>query len=74
MKKVISILLCVAMMFTFLTLISAAADGAVAPDGSETILGILGKLIQGANWGQIIGILTQSLVKIFQILTSLTGK
>ena len=74
MKKVISILLCVAMMFTFLTLISAAADGSVASDGSETILGILGKLIQGANWGQIIGILTQSLVKIFQILTSLTGK
>lgn len=73
MKKVIAVLLCIATMFAFLTLISSAADVAAADDGSETIMGILQKLIEGANWGQIFGILVQSLIKIGSIFGALIG-
>lgn len=56
MKKIISVLLCIAMMFTFLTVIScAAADGAT--DGSETIWDIIIKLMTNANWADILKIL-----------------
>ncbi len=58
MKKLISVLLCVALMFTFMTVISSAADITAADAGTETIFDILMNLLKGANWAQILGILT----------------
>lgn len=56
MKKIISVMLCIAMMFTFLTVISSAADGAAA--GTETIWDMIVKLLTNADWAAILKILT----------------
>ena len=56
MKKIISVMLCIAMMFTFLTVISSAADGAAA--GTETIWDMIVKLLTSADWAAILKILT----------------
>ena len=55
MKKIISVMLCIAMMFTFLTVISSAADGAAA--GTETIWDMIVKLLSSADWSAILKIL-----------------
>jgi hypothetical protein len=67
MKKLISVLLCIVLMFTFLTVMSSAADA----DGSETIANILYQLGQNANWGQIFGILLQTLQTFLRIIGAL---
>ncbi|MBQ7542284.1 MAG: hypothetical protein IJT44_08370 [Clostridia bacterium] len=54
MKKIISVLLCVALMFTFLTVISFAADGDAT--GEETIWGMFSYLLEHADWGAILQI------------------
>ncbi len=68
MKKLISVLLCVALMFTFLTMISSAADGAAAADGTETILSIIANLLKNANWGAILAVLVQTVQTFLRII------
>lgn len=66
MKKWISVLLCIAMMFTFFTVISSAADGAAA--GAETIFNMLMKLLAGVDWTSILSVLSatvQTLMRLF---------
>lgn len=69
MKKLIAVLLCVAMMFTFLTVISAAADGAAAAaTGAETIFNMLMQLLAGVDWTKILSVFTatiQTLMRMF---------
>ena len=60
MKKLISVLLCIAMMFTFLTVISSAADGAAA-NGAETIFSMLVKLLSGVDWSSIMSVFTATI-------------
>ena len=68
MKKLISVLLCVALMFTFLTVISSAADGEAAVAGAETIFNMLMKLLAGVDWTSVLSVLTatiQTLMRLF---------
>ncbi len=68
MKKLISVLLCIAMMFTFLTVISFAADGDAAATGAETIFNMLMKLLSGVDWTSILSVFTatiQTLMRLF---------
>lgn len=60
MKKLISVLLCFALMFTFLTMIASGADVSAAEEGNETILSIIVKLLQGVNWGTIITMIMET--------------
>ena len=66
MKKIISVLLCVALMFTFLTVISSAADGAAA--GTETIWDMIVSLLTNANWASILSILTVTIQTFLRII------
>ena len=66
MKKIISVLLCIAMMFTFLTVISFAADGAAA--GTETIWDMIVKLLSNADWSAILKILTITVQTFLRII------
>lgn len=68
MKKLISVLLCVALMFTFLTVISSAADVSAAADGTETIWDIIVNLLKNAHWDQILGVLMQTVQTFLRII------
>lgn len=68
MKKILAVLLCVALMFTFLTVISSAADLSAAADGSETIFDIIVNLLQNAHWDQILKILIQTVQTFLRII------
>ena len=65
MKKIISVLLCIAMMFTFLTVISSAADGAA---GNETIFDIIVNLLTHADWASILNILRVTIQTFLRII------
>ena len=68
MKKLISVLLCIAMMFTFLTVISSAADGDAAATGVETIFNMLLNLLKDVDWSSILSVFTatiQTLMRLF---------
>lgn len=66
MKKIISVLLCIAMMFTFLTVISFAAEGAT--DGSETIWDMIVNLLSNAKWDEILKILVVTVQTFLRII------
>lgn len=68
MKKILSVLLCVALMFTFLTVISSAADASAAADGTETIWDIIVNLLQNAHWDQILKILVVTVQTFLRII------
>ena len=69
MKKLISVLLCVAMMFTFLTVISSAADAAApAADGAETIFNMLLQLLAGVKWEEILAMLATTIQTLLRII------
>ena len=58
MKKLVSVLLCIAMMFTFLSVISFAAEDASA--GSSVVDLLLG-LLKGVDWASIIKVLAATI-------------
>ena len=66
MKKLISVLLCIAMMFTFFTVISSAADGAAA--GAETIFNMLMKLLSGVDWTSILSVFTTTIQTLMRLI------
>ena len=66
MKKIISVMLCIAMMFTFLTVIASAADLATA--GSETIWDMIVKLLSSADWGAILKILAVTVQTFLRVI------
>ena len=68
MKKILSVLLCVALMFTFLTVISSAADASAAANGTETIWDIIVNLLQNAHWDQILKILVVTVQTFLRII------
>lgn len=77
LKKILSVALCIAMMFTFMTIISFAADGdVVAPNpgtpGAETIINLLKGLLANVDWASIIAILTTTIQTISRLLGGLT--
>ena len=68
MKKLIAVLLCVAMMFTFLTVFSFAAEGDPAAGGTESIFSMLLNLLKDVDWSSILSVLSitiQTLLRIF---------
>ncbi len=73
LKKILSVVLCMAMMFTFMTVISFAADGDVTPvdpgtPGAETIMNLIKALLTNVNWASIIAILTTTVQTIMRLL------
>ena len=68
MKKLISVLLCIAMMFTFLTVISAAADGEAAATGAETIFNMLMQLLAGVDWTKILSVFTTTIQTLMRLI------
>ena len=67
MKKLISVLLCIVVMFTFLTVISSAADG-TAEEANE-FWGFIQDMMTKINWAQILSILVTTITTIVKIFT-----
>ena len=68
MKKIISVLLCIAMLFTFMTVIASAADADSAVAGAETIFDMLLKLLSAVDWTSILSVFSatvQTLMRLF---------
>ena len=68
MKKLISVLLCVALMFTFLTVISSAADASAAEEGAETIMTIIVNLLKSADWSKVLTVLVQTIQTFLRLI------
>ncbi len=60
MKKIISVLLCIALMFTFMT-VFAAAEGDGDSSGAETIFSVLLGLLEHVDWTSILSVLAATL-------------
>ena len=69
MKKIISVLPCIAMLFTFMTVIAAAEDAGTPDGGSsvESILTMLMNLLKQVDWSKILTVLTQTIATLSKL-------
>jgi hypothetical protein len=78
LKKSLAVVLCMAMMFTVLNVISFAADGDVAPidpgtPGFQTLVNVVKGLIANVDWASVLAMLKTTFQTIMNLFSGLTA-